>query len=223
MVPCWARRLSDAGERKVIGCHANARRARTWSARSVLLQPMADGLKLVLQRNHHADGANRLMFILAPMITFILAASRLGGDPVRRGLVLADINVGVLYLFAISSLVSTASSWRAGPQTSNMPFLGALRSAAQMVSYEVSIGFVIISVSVVRWLSEPVEDRRGAAGMWFRHSAVPDVRDLLHLCLGRDQPRAFRPAGRRSGVGRGYNVEYSAMTFACSSSANTPT
>ena len=115
-----------------------------------LLQPIADGAKLFLKETIVPSVANRVVFVLAPMITFILSLVAWAVNPfgsfMGLELVLADINVGVLYLFAISSLGVYGIIMAGWASNSKYAFLGALRSAAQMVSYEVSIGFVIITV-----------------------------------------------------------------------------
>ena len=111
-----------------------------------LLQPLADGLKLFVKETIIPSGANRVVFVLAPMLTFILSLIAWAVIPFDAGWVLADINVGVLYLFAISSLGVYGIIMAGWASNSKYAFLGALRSAAQMVSYEVAIGFVIITV-----------------------------------------------------------------------------
>ena len=111
-----------------------------------LFQSFADLLKFVLKEPIIPAGANKGVFLLAPLRHLHAGARRLGGDPGHAGWVIADINVGVLYLFAISSLGVYGIIMAGWASNSKYPFLAALRSAAQMVSYEVSIGFVIITV-----------------------------------------------------------------------------
>src|SRR5215467_995215 len=111
-----------------------------------LLQPFADGLKLVLKETIVPSSANKILFIIAPMITFITALVAWAVVPFDNGWVIADINVGILYLFAISSLGVYGIIIAGWASNSKYAFLGALRSAAQMVSYEVSMGFVMVSV-----------------------------------------------------------------------------
>ena len=101
--------------------------------------------------------------MIAPMLTFILALVAWAVIPFDAGVVLADINVGILYLFAIRSLGVYGIIMAGWATNSKYPFLGALRSAAQMVSYEVSIGFVIVTVLLLRRLAQPERHRRGAA------------------------------------------------------------
>ena len=111
-----------------------------------LFQPLADGLKLLLKETIIPTGANRVLFIIAPMITFALGLVGWAVIPFDAHLVLADINVGILYLFAVSSLGVYGIIIAGWASNSKYGFLGALRSAAQLVSYEVSIGFVLVTV-----------------------------------------------------------------------------
>src|SRR5690606_371794 len=136
-----------------------------------LLQPFADGLKLFFKETVMPTGANKVVFLVAPMLTFILSLVAWAVMPFAPGIVLADINVGILYLFAISSLGVYGIVMAGWASNSKYPFLGALRSAAQMVSYEVSIGFVLITVLLCVGslnLSHIVEAQRGLYGLeWF--------------------------------------------------------
>ena len=110
------------------------------------LQSFADLLKFVFKEVIIPDGANKGVFILAPMVTAVLALAAWAVVPINEGWAIADINVGILYLFALSSLGVYGIIMGGWASNSKYPFLAALRSAAQMVSYEVSIGFVIITV-----------------------------------------------------------------------------
>src|ERR1700733_1227335 len=111
-----------------------------------LWQPFADGLKLLLKETIVPSGANRIVFIAAPVVTFTLALVAWAVIPFDVGVVISNINVGILYLFAISSLSVYGIIMAGWASNSRYAFLGALRSAAQMVSYEVSIGFVLVTV-----------------------------------------------------------------------------
>src|SRR6187401_365842 len=111
-----------------------------------LLQSFADLLKFVLKEPVIPAGANKGIFLLAPLVTCVLSLAAWAVIPVNAGWVIADINVGILYIFAISSLSVYGIIMGGWASNSKYPFLAALRSAAQMVSYEVSIGFVIITV-----------------------------------------------------------------------------
>ena len=109
-----------------------------------LLQPFADGVKLFSKETIIPASANKVIFILAPMVSFALSLVAWSVIPISQNLVLADINVGILYIFAISSLSIYGVIMAGWASNSKYAFLGALRSTAQMVSYEVSIGFVIV-------------------------------------------------------------------------------
>ena len=111
-----------------------------------LFQPFADAIKMMMKETIVPSGASRLLFILAPMLTFSLAVVAWAVIPVNDGWAIANINVGVLYLFAISSLGVYGVIIAGWASNSKYAFLGALRSAAQMVSYEVSMGFVMVTV-----------------------------------------------------------------------------
>src|SRR3989475_12311964 len=111
-----------------------------------LLQSFADLLKFVLKEPIIPSGANKGVFLLAPLVSCVLALAAWAVIPMDLGWVISDINVGVLYIFAISSLAIYGIIMAGWSSNSKYPFLAALRSAAQMVSYEVSIGFVIITV-----------------------------------------------------------------------------
>ncbi len=127
-----------------------------------LLQSFADLLKFVLKEPVIPAGANKGVFLLAPLVSCVLALAAWAVIPVNLGWVISDINVGILYIFAISSLSIYGIIMAGWSSNSKYPFLAALRSAAQMVSYEVSIGFVIITRAALRRLAEPVGRGRGA-------------------------------------------------------------
>ncbi|MGE3303584.1 MAG: NADH-quinone oxidoreductase subunit NuoH [Hyphomonadaceae bacterium] len=138
-----------------------------------LLQSFADFLKFVLKEIVIPAGANKTVFILAPLITFTLAFAAWAVVPIAPGWVISDINVGILYLFAISSLGVYGIIMGGWASNSKYPFLGALRSAAQMVSYEVSIGFVIITVLLlVGSLNLSTIVAHQAAGIWAWHGLM---------------------------------------------------
>ena len=113
-----------------------------------LLQPLADGLKLFVKETILPSNSNIFIFILAPMITFVLSLIGWSVIPFSNQVVLSNINLGILYLFAVSSLSVYGIVIAGWASNSKYPFLGALRSAAQMISYEVSIGFIIVTVSI---------------------------------------------------------------------------
>ena len=179
-----------------------------------LLQPLADGLKLLFKETIVPSGANRVVFIAAPMVTFILSLIAWAVIPFDEGLVLADINVGVLYLFAISSLGVYGIIMAGWASNSVYPFLGALRSAAQMVSYEVSIGFVIITVLLCVGslnLSDVVEAQRT---VWFCIPLLPMFVIFFISGLAETNRAPFDLPEAEAELVSGYNVEYSSMSFA---------
>jgi NADH-quinone oxidoreductase subunit H len=184
-----------------------------------LLQPMADGLKLMLKETVIPSGANRGVFILAPMITFILSLIAWAVIPFNEGWVLADINVGVLYLFAISSLGVYGIIMAGWASNSKYAFLGSMRSAAQMVSYEVSMGFVIITVLLCVGslnLSDVVLAQRGDGliNWWFAIPLLPLAVIFFVSALAETNRHPFDLPEAEAELVSGYNVEYSAMTFA---------
>ncbi len=184
-----------------------------------LLQPVADGLKLLTKETIIPAGANRVVFLLAPMLTFALALIAWAVIPFDLGWVLADINVGVLYLFAISSLGVYGVLMAGWASNSRYPFLGALRSAAQMVSYEVSIGFVIVTVLLCTGslnLSVIVQAQQGSAGLfsWFWLPLLPMFVVFFVSALAETNRAPFDLPEAEAELVAGYNVEYSAMTFA---------
>ncbi|MDC0033899.1 NADH-quinone oxidoreductase subunit NuoH [Alphaproteobacteria bacterium] len=179
-----------------------------------LLQPLADGLKLFFKETVIPSGANRVVFIAAPMITFILSVVAWAVIPFDKGIVLADINVGILYLFAISSLGVYGIIMAGWASNSVYPFLGALRSAAQMVSYEVSIGFVIITVLLCVGslnLTDIVEAQRR---IWFCIPLLPMFVIFFISGLAETNRAPFDLPEAEAELVSGYNVEYSSMTFA---------
>ena len=132
-------------ERKIMGS-IQRRRGPNVIGYLGLLQPLADGLKLFAKETILPTAANTGIFILAPLLTFILSLMGWAVIPFGEGIVLSNINVGVLYLFAVSSLSVYGIVLSGGSSNSKYAFLGSLRSAAQMISYEASMGFIIVSV-----------------------------------------------------------------------------
>ena len=179
-----------------------------------LLQPLADGAKLLFKETILPAGANRIVFLFAPVLTFTLAMVAWAVIPVDYGWVLADINVGILFLFAISSLGVYGIIMAGWASNSKYPFLGALRSAAQMVSYEVSMGFVIISVLLCVGslnLTAVVEAQRG---LWFCIPLLPMFVVFFISTLAETNRAPFDLPEGESELVAGYFVEYSAMSFA---------
>ena len=179
-----------------------------------MFQPFADALKLMAKETILPAGANKAVFIFAPMLTFILALVAWAVIPFGEGLVIADINVGILYLFAISSLGVYGVIMAGWASNSKYAFLGALRSAAQMVSYEVSMGLVIINVLICVGslnLTDIVEAQRG---MWFALPLLPMFLVFFISTLAETNRAPFDLPEGESELVAGYFVEYSSMSFA---------
>ena len=179
-----------------------------------LLQPFADGLKLMVKETIIPAGANRVLFLMAPMLTFTLALAGWAVVPFYQGGAVANINVGILYLFAISSLGVYGIIVAGWASNSKYSFLGGLRSAAQMVSYEVSIGFVIVSVLLTVG-SLNLTNIVMAQQSWWQWILLSPMLVVFFISglAETNRPPFDLPEGESELVG-GFNTEYSAMTFA---------
>ncbi len=201
-------------ERKVIAA-MHLRRGPNVVGPYGLLQPIADGMKLFFKETVIPSGANRGVFLIAPMLTFVLALVAWAVIPVGDGLVIANINVGILYLFAISSLGVYGILMAGWASNSKYAFLGGLRSAAQMVSYEVSMGFIIITVLLVAGslnLSDIVMAQKNS--VWFVIPMFPMAVIFFISTLAETNRHPFDLPEAEAELVAGFNVEYSAMAFA---------
>jgi len=179
-----------------------------------LLQPFADGLKLLVKETVVPSGANRIVFVAAPIITFTLSLLAWAVIPFDRGAVVANINVGILYLFAISSLSVYGIIMAGWASNSRYAFLGALRSAAQMVSYEVSIGFVMVAVLLCVGSLNLTDIVEAQHRIWFVLPLLPMAVIFFVSGLAETNRAPFDLPEGESEIVAGYFVEYSAMTFA---------
>jgi NADH-quinone oxidoreductase subunit H len=178
-----------------------------------LLQPIADGLKMVLKETVIPSSANRVVFIAAPMITFTLAMVAWAVIPFDDKLVIANINVGILYLFAISSLGVYGVIMAGWASNSRYAFLGALRSAAQMVSYEVSIGFVLVTVLLCAGSLNLTEIVLSQRHVWYAIPLLPMFVVFFVSALAETNRAPFDLVEGESELVAGYFVEYSSMSF----------
>ncbi len=183
-----------------------------------LLQPFADGLKLILKETILPRQANKIIFLIAPMLTFALALLGWAVIPVTPTFVIANINVGVLYLFAISSLGVYGIIMAGWASNSKYAFLGAIRSSAQMVSYEVSIGFVIVTVLLMVGslnLGDVVRAQAGGIAHWHAFGVLFPMFIVFFISgLAETNRHPFDLPEAEAELVAGYNVEYSSMSFA---------
>jgi NADH-quinone oxidoreductase subunit H len=187
-----------------------------------LLQSFADGLKVFLQETIIPSAANRGLFLIAPIITFTVALAAWAVIPFGPKAVLANINVGLLYLLAISSMGVYGVILSGWASNSKYPFYSAIRAAAQMVSYEVSIGFVLIPV--VMWtgsfsLNDIVINQRGHVlgfinAYGFNPLLFPMAVVFLISSMAETQRAPFDLTEAESEIVAGYQTEYSSMSFA---------
>jgi len=179
-----------------------------------LLQPLADALKLFVKETILPSSANLTIFILAPILTFLLALVSWCVLPINEGCVYSDINAGVLYVLAISSLGVYGIITAGWSSNSKYAFLGALRSAAQMVSYEVSIGLILINVLLCAGSLNFTEIVLAQQYMWYGIPLFP-ILIMFYISILAETNRApFDLPEAEAELVAGYNVEYSAMGFA---------
>jgi len=178
-----------------------------------LLQPIADGLKMLMKETIIPAGASRALFLMAPMVTFTLGMIGWAVIPFDDGLVLADINVGILYLFAVSSLGVYGIIIAGWASNSRYAFLGALRSAAQMVSYEVSIGFVLVTVLLCAGSLNLTEIVEAQKGLWYFIPLAPMFVIYFISSLAETNRTPFDLPEAEGELVAGYQVEYSALAF----------
>ena len=179
-----------------------------------LLQPLADGLKLFVKETILPSDSNLYIFIIAPLLTFILSLIGWAVIPLSETIVISDLNLGVLYLFAISSLSVYGIIMAGWSSNSKYPFLGSLRSAAQMISYEVSIGFIIVNICICVGSFNLSTIVLAQTNVWFIIPLFPMFVLFYISMLAETNRHPFDLPEAEAELVSGYNVEYSAMTFA---------
>ena len=199
-------------ERKVIGA-IQLRKGPNVIGPFGLFQPIADGIKLLTKETIFPENANKFIFIFSPILTFTLALIGWAVIPIDYKIVLADINVGVMYIFAVSSLGVYGIIMAGWASNSRYAFLGALRSAAQMISYEVSIGLIIISVLITSGSLNLTEIVMKQQKMWYVIPHFPMFIIFFISTLAETNRAPFDLPEAESELVAGYNVEYSSMSF----------
>ena len=178
-----------------------------------ILQSFADALKLLTKENIIPANSNKIVFLLAPIITMVLSLAGWAVIPFAPNWVIADINVGIMYLFAVSSLGVYGIIMAGWASNSQYPFLGALRSAAQMVSYEVSIGFVIITVLLCVGSLNLTKIVEAQETVWFAIPLLPMFVVFFISALAETNRLPFDLPEDESTLVAGFFTEYSSASF----------
>ena len=200
-------------ERKILGA-IQRRRGPNVVGVYGLTQPLSDGFKLLVKETVLPSSSNKFIFIISPIITFVISLMGWAVIPFDKYSTLAEVNVGVLYLFAVSSLGVYGIIMSGWSSNSKYAFLGALRSAAQMVSYEVSIGFIIVTIVLCSGsfgLQAIIESQKN---VWFVIPFFPLFLMFFVSALAETNRHPFDLPEAEAELVSGYNVEYSAMGFA---------
>ena len=179
-----------------------------------LFQVPADGLKFIFKEIIIPDGSDKVVFLIAPILTLALSIAAWAVVPVQAGVVLSNINVGILYIFAISSLGVYGILMAGWASNSKYPFFGALRSAAQMVSYEVSIGFVLVTVLMCVGSLNLSEIVMAQKNLWFFIPLFPMFIIFFISALAETNRPPFDLPEAESELVAGYQTEYSGMMYA---------
>ena len=179
-----------------------------------LLQPLADGLKLFVKETVLPSNADTLLFLIAPILTFFLSLLSWVIIPLGSGMFYTELNIGILYLLAISSLGVYGIIIAGWSSNSKYAFLGALRSTAQMVSYELTIGFSILSVVICAKSLNLIDIVLAQRTVWYAVPLFPVFIIFFISCLAETNRHPFDLPEAEAELVSGYNVEYSAMGFA---------
>ena len=178
-----------------------------------ILQSFADAIKLISKENIIPSNSNKIVFLLAPIITMVLSLAGWAVIPFAPGWVVSNINVGIMYLFAVSSLAVYGVIMAGWSSNSKYPFLGALRSAAQMVSYEVSIGFVIITVLLCVGSLNLTDIVEAQKTVWFAIPLLPMFIVFFISALAETNRLPFDLPEDESSLVAGFFTEYSSASF----------
>jgi len=200
-------------ERKIMGA-IQRRRGPNVIGFIGLLQALADGLKLFVKETILPSNSNLGVFLLAPILSFLLSVISWAVIPFTHKVVLADINLGILYLFAISSLNVYGIVLAGWSSNSKYAFLGALRSAAQMISYEISIGFIVLTIAVCVGSLNLSKIVLAQYEIWLIVPLFPLFVMFYISMLAETNRHPFDLPEAEAELVSGYNVEYSSMTFA---------
>jgi NADH-quinone oxidoreductase subunit H len=200
-------------ERKIMGA-IQRRRGPNVVGFMGTLQALADGLKLFVKETTLPSNSNIMIFLLAPILSFLLSLIGWAVVPFGHKIVLADINLGILYLLSISSLSVYGIVLAGWSSNSKYAYLGALRSAAQMISYEISIGFIILSVCVCAGSLNLSRIVLAQQEVWLIIPLFPLFTIFYISMLAETNRHPFDLPEAEAELVSGYNVEYSAMTFA---------